>query len=521
MNSRRASDWDLAFDDFDGFRDLSQLARMAVGKIEERLKDTAVRFFIYNPVLKKYREEDKESSFSLAEDNPLITYLALQNRILDRRNLKQDPFFKSDSFNSFLLIEQLGVSTLMPLVYRFRLLGFLGLVLPEGKLKLEEEERYYLNKLSRELILNLYAAILVDRRFSELVILSDLGKEISSIDTLDELYTTFFTRLKSLCFFEQGALWVAEQTPTNEHFSLHLKSYFGFAAGPDMRLSDKESVSGYVFHVGKPLLIKELSRNSFFKEKNCEAYLSHSILSLPLKTNQGVIGVLTLHNASKQSEFTGENLHLVSILANIAASSITRTQLYGRLEKGYLDTITALVAALDAKDPYTAGHSERVKTYAVGIAEQMNLSQEKIRLLRFAAILHDIGKIGIKGDIIRKQSQLTEDEFKIIQRHPMIGEQIISAIDFLKEAKLYIKFHHERYDGKGYYKKDFREIPIEALILNIADSFDAMTTDRPYREGFTFEEALRKMESEVGRQFDPGTFRVFKKYLAENRLLGN
>ena len=519
MTSNRATDWDLAFDDFDSFRDLSHLARMTVNKIEEKLPDSKVYFFIHNLGLKEYREEDRDGSFSLAEDNPLITYLALQNRILDRKNLKEDSFFKSDSINAFLLIDQLGIGTLVPLVYRFQLLGFLGISLPDGKLKLSREERKYLQQLAAELIQNLYAAILIDRRFSELVTLSDLGKEISSIESLDDLYSGIFEKLHALLPFDKGVLWVADEIEDNSTLSLRRMSFDGFQNNCPEQLSSGESVSGYVFHVGKPLLIKDLSRNTFFSEKNREPYLTHSVLSLPLKTNDNIIGVLTLHNTGKQREFTGETLHLVSILANVTASSISGIRLYNKLEKGYLDTITALIAALDAKDPYTAGHSERVMNYAAGIAEEMGLNKEKIRLIRFAALLHDIGKIGIRGDIIRKQSRLTDDEYKIIQQHPMIGEQIISAIDFLRDAKLYIKYHHERYDGEGYYKMDFKEIPVEALILNVADSFDAMTTDRPYRKGFTYSEAIRLMEDDVGRQFDPETFSYFKRFLEGSGLL--
>ena len=256
MTSNRATDWDLAFDDFDRFRDLSHLARMTVGKIEERLPGTKVYFFIHNLGLKEYREEDREGNFSLAEDNPLITYLALQNRILDRKNLKEDSFFKTDSINAFLLIDQLGIGTLIPLVYRFQLLGFLGLAMPEGKLKLEKDERIYLNQLSAELLQNLYAAILIDRRFSELVTLSDLGKEISSMESMDELYSGLFDKLRTLLSFDRGALWIAGERHNNRAQILNRKSCFGCEDDPLQQLKTGESVSGYVYHVGKPLLIK-------------------------------------------------------------------------------------------------------------------------------------------------------------------------------------------------------------------------------------------------------------------------
>jgi HD-GYP domain-containing protein (c-di-GMP phosphodiesterase class II) len=405
MAVNRASDWNLAFDDFDSFRDLAHLARMTVGKIEERIPGAHAFFFIHNLGLREYREEDKEGMFSLSEDNPLITYLALKNRIIDRKNLRKDAFFKDDSINAFLLIEQLGIGTLIPLVYRFELLGFLGIRMPAGKEKLESEERKYCNTLRRELLQNLYAAVLIDQRFSELVTLSDLGKELSSIATIPELYAVFFGKLRQLLGFDQGSLWICREEGSSAEVcrTLELMAWDGYEVqAGDKQMQAGASVSGYVFQAGKPLLIKDLHDNSFFFDRNREPHLSHSVLSLPLKTNDTVIGVVTLHNRTRQGGFTGETLHLVSILCSTMAATIAGKRLYNKLEKGYLDTITALVAALDAKDPYHGRPFRTGMHYAEGIATELGLPTERIRILRFAALLHDIGKIGIKGEIIRK-----------------------------------------------------------------------------------------------------------------------
>lgn len=520
MRKLKASDWTFSFEDFDRFRDLVHLTHMVVAKVGELIPGCRVFFFIHNLSLREYREEDKEGVFSISEDNPLITYLALKNRIFDRKNLAEDPFFKDDEINAFLIIERLGISTLVPFVYRYRLLGFLGLRMPDDKPRLEKEEREFLHQLQKEVLHNLYAALLIDRRFSELVVLSELGKEISSIKDLPELYEVLFSKIAKVFSFNVGVLWIMDEEKSGKQALLGIKASKGL---PDqyqgMTVKEGESISGFVYKAGKPLLIKELPKASFFFDRNQEPWLENSLISLPLKANNDVIGVLTLHNDQSGNEYTGENLHLVSIFSNFTAATISNIRLYRKLEKAYFDTITALVAALDAKDPYTAGHSERVMLYAVGVAEEMGLPPEKVRLIRFAAILHDIGKIGIKGEIIRKKEKLTDEEYKIIKQHPQIGEQIISAIDFLQEAREYIKYHHERMDGEGYYRMLLADIPREAMVLNIADSIDAMTTDRSYRKAVPFPVAIKKIKEEVGKQFHPDCYSALVRYLVKTGKL--
>lgn len=169
-----------------------------------------------------------------------------------------------------------------------------------------------------------------------------------------------------------------------------------------------------------------------------------------------------------------------------------------------LSTIESLSKALDAKDSYTSGHASRVEEYAVELAKIYGLSLKKIEDIKKAAILHDIGKIGINDSILNKSGSLTFEEFEKIKEHPKVGADIIGEISFLKDISEIIRYHHERYDGKGYpegLKKD--EVPIEAYIISIVDSYDAMTSDRPYRSALSKEEALREIEINVGRQFHP------------------
>lgn len=195
-------------------------------------------------------------------------------------------------------------------------------------------------------------------------------------------------------------------------------------------------------------------------------------------------------------------------------------KLYMETRTLYLSTIQAFNSVMEAKDTYTFGHASRVEKYAVELAEAWELSFDKIQGIRDAAILHDIGKIGINDNILNKITKLTEAEYNEIKKHPTIGAEIIGKVNFLSSTSEIVKHHHERYDGKGYpdgLAGD--EIPIEACILAIADSYDAMTTDRPYRIALTKEEALEEIKKNVGTQFHPEFAKTFCGILESRKTI--
>lgn len=191
---------------------------------------------------------------------------------------------------------------------------------------------------------------------------------------------------------------------------------------------------------------------------------------------------------------------------------------YVKMRDVYLNTIMALTSAVEAKDVYTRGHSERVQKYTMMIAREMQISGAQLEMLRYAAILHDIGKIGISESILNKPSRLEASEFAKIMEHPMIGAKIVEEVEFLNRASRIIRSHHEKYDGTGYPEGlKGNEIPLESQILAVADAYDAMTTTRPYREAFTEEGAWAEIEKNLGTQFAPDVARAFKRAIAKKR----
>jgi HD-GYP domain-containing protein (c-di-GMP phosphodiesterase class II) len=197
-------------------------------------------------------------------------------------------------------------------------------------------------------------------------------------------------------------------------------------------------------------------------------------------------------------------LHLLSVIAAKVASMIENCRLYENLKSSYLEAIKALANAIEARDPYTRGHTDRVTILADLIAVRLGWSERKRAELKMGCTLHDIGKIGVPDAILNKPNLLTTEERSKMEVHPTLGAKILEGIDYLKPAIPYILYHHERYDGRGYpHGLAGEDIPIEGRLLAVIDTYDAIVTDRPYRKGAMPEKAITELQRYRGQQFDP------------------
>ena len=280
-----------------------------------------------------------------------------------------------------------------------------------------------------------------------------------------------------------------------------------------------KGIAGKVAEEGEPILCEDVETDKrFFRESN-EKYTSKSFVSVPLKVQNRVIGVLNVNNKESRQKFDEKDLSLLTILADQSAMTIENAELYKHMQDTYLGTIQTLARAIDAKDPYTKGHSDRVTRYAVKIAKEMNLSGSTIRNIEYSALIHDIGKIGIQEAILTKKGKLTGTEYEIVKMHPLIGESIITPVKFLNGIAPLILYHHEHFNGKGYLEGLRGEaIPLGARIISVADAFDAMTSDRPYRKALTKEEARKELEKASGKKFDPRVIKAFLRLLDRGEL---
>ncbi|HLF85550.1 MAG TPA: HD-GYP domain-containing protein, partial [Nitrospiria bacterium] len=232
-------------------------------------------------------------------------------------------------------------------------------------------------------------------------------------------------------------------------------------------------------------------------------YRTRNMICTPVSIKNKVIGVLQAINKKKGGFFTKWDLDDFNTLANQVAIAIDNANLYKELKDTFISTAEALADTVEARDAYTGGHTKRVLEYSTIIGEELSLKEGDLENLKLAAVLHDIGKIGVEDRILRKDDKLTEEEDKAMKMHTIIGPRIVENIKQLRSITPGIRHHHETYDGRGY--PDLlkgKEIPIMARIISVADTFDAMTTDRPYRKGLPKEVALRELKDHAGIQFD-------------------
>jgi putative nucleotidyltransferase with HDIG domain len=251
-------------------------------------------------------------------------------------------------------------------------------------------------------------------------------------------------------------------------------------------------------------LIQNINDAGHFNKISRLGFSRETVICAPLMVNGEPIGTITMANRRDGSSFYTEDLELLSTIAGQASSAIKNAQLYEEQQTTYLNTVQALVSAIEASDAYTHGHSERVTRISLALARRLSLPPERLKRLEQAAVLHDIGKIGIDRELLHKKGDLTHQNVQALHQHPLIGVKILEPIQFLKDVRKIIAQHHERYDGKGYpnhLKGD--EILLEARILAVADTFDAMISDRPYREALSFEAAVEEIRSYTSTQFDP------------------
>lgn len=271
-----------------------------------------------------------------------------------------------------------------------------------------------------------------------------------------------------------------------------------------------EGIAGNVFLSGQGEIINDVMSDPRFVKRVNDIL---SLICAPLKTKDKVLGVICI-SSTEPVTYTAHDLKLLSALALQGAIAIENARLYEELSETFLATVQTLAEAVEKRDPYTAGHTIRVMTYSLVVGEALGLSKKEMRDLELSAILHDIGKIGIRDTVLLKEGKLTDEEYKVMTTHSELGAGILRHIKQLKDMLPGVRGHHEKYNGAGYPDGlSGEDIPFIARIITVADAFDAMTSDRPYRKGMSVEAAFTELKMCAGTQFDKDVVNAFmEKY---------
>ncbi len=304
---------------------------------------------------------------------------------------------------------------------------------------------------------------------------------------------------------ERGTLRFVEGVGVSEQEKQPILDY-------EVPLSRTQNLLARVASSGLPFICNDPSQLNLNPDNVIiRNYRPSSIIILPLMARGKVIGVLAAdHRGAAKSGAPRPDRDFLGVFANQVALAIENAQMYQNLRDSILGTMKALALALEAKDPYTAGHSERVRHLAVRLAGRLGLDQEEIQHISNGCILHDIGKIGINREILNKPGALEDEEMEMVRQHPRLGHAIVLPLALNPAVSAIVRLHHERYDGSGYPDGLAGErIPASVRVVAICDAFDAMTSDRPYRRSLPQAEALRRLQEAAGSQFDPHMVREF------------
>ncbi len=344
-------------------------------------------------------------------------------------------------------------------------------------------------------------------------LLSRIGTAIISYEGIDDILNLIIENIVGALEAQMGSLLLVD----GEKQELSVKtawSHNGEAAERGSRIKLGEGIAGWVAKEGRAMRSRGAAAALGFAGHGHQE--EGTVLCVPLKLRDHPIGVIGVLREDASRTFTEDDESLMTSIGSQIAVAIENYRLNLDIERTYVETIMALALAVEAKDPYSAGHSKRVGFYSRQIGEVLGVDEDTLRILNDAGILHDIGKIGIKDEILLKPHPLTPDEEKIMQQHPVIGEAIVKPVRSLQKVVALVRHHHERFDGTGYPSGlKGEEIPLGARILSVADTYDSMVTDRPYRKRLTTDDATAELKKCAGLQYDPSIVDAFFKVLAD------
>jgi putative nucleotidyltransferase with HDIG domain len=353
-----------------------------------------------------------------------------------------------------------------------------------------------------------------EQRGRRLEALVGIIKEMSSTLDRDLLLNHIIRAARELLNAEASSIFLIDEDSGD--LILSIASNLNQVSLPRIRVPAGQGIIGHVVTSGETVLVSDASADErhYGDADKSSGLETKSILAVPLRTPTVVLGhergttkpkiIGGVEAINKlEGNFNEEDTQVLKTLADQAATVLLLSRLYADANELFIDTIRAVTAAIDAKDPYTRGHSQRVSDFSRIIAQEMALPAEAVHQIRVGALLHDVGKIGIPDMVLSKPARLTDDEYEIMKGHPTIGANIMKEVRMLQRELPALAEHHERMDGNGYPKGLSKEdISLAGRIVAVADVFDALTSERPYKKALSAEEALDILNHDRGTHLD-------------------
>lgn len=487
------------------------LIKSVIDLIEKKIPACEAHLFMHAPDYHEYREFDREGITSFSDDSVFIGCLSMESGVVPLEKMFS-AYEIDDAMISEVLTGLYRGRYIMPVVHGFEMVAYLLFCEKDsgGGEILSPDDIQFLKTFAPRLQINLYAASIATRGQQNLLSMVKYPFILQRHEKAADVNACLFEDIRKQISFEHGIAY---------HFDEVTKTLFPFAFYKVDRekvptLRNGEGISGQVFKNWKAVFVPDRSAHPAYSMMKSEPFIKGSFISVPLGSEQQKLGVITVSRGGKSTEsFSLEHQYLLEIAASFLAAEIINRNLRDRIEESNMSVVKSLTNALEAKDLYTEGHSDRVAAYSVGIAKKLGYNADRIHMLRYGAQLHDIGKIGISDAIINKPSGLTADERTVIESHTEIGYRILAVNPYFSEVKDFVRYHHEQIDGSGYNKKKLGEYPEEAMIISCADIYDALTSDRPYRKALDRKQALQILAADVGKNFTQRIFDALSDYI--------
>lgn len=354
------------------------------------------------------------------------------------------------------------------------------------------------------------------RHSQELQVLYQIGLTITSSRDRDQTLQRLLEEATRLLSARKGSVMLLNA----RHDTLDIAVAHGLAPEVMRQMKPRlgEGIAGYVAMMGQPKILKAGHKDRY-SQRGDDAGQQPAALCVPLVHETQTLGVLNVSDREDGGDFSERDLQVLQMLAQQAAVAIHKAIMYQRMKEQFNGTVNAMSVLLDSRDPYTNHHSGRVAEYSRIIARRMGCSEEETERVWLAGLLHDIGKIGVSENVLRKPGRLTDEEYGEMKLHPVISYEAMKNVPHAEDLLPAIRHHHEHYAAGGYPDNLAGDrIPLWARILCVADTFDAMTSDRPYRKGLPLEVAVGELRVKAGIQFDPKVISVFCDAIAAGEL---
>ena len=509
--------------------DVETLTQMIVTEVTNTLHIGRAAFLIKwqesgEFYLSAHRGFNEDFSIRWTRDNPIAQVLAHLEKPLTSPELILLPAYQQLSFEERAELDRLGGELFIPLKVKADLVGIFILGLKLSEQTFTEDDQMNLSTLANQTAVAVENARLFSAeqsRREELDALYDLSRQLVVTNEVDDVIqsTTRHVVISAHVTFARivtpdvnGGFYCRAAYPIRTlDYDLGIERFEPTACLPFYQRVVKER---------QPIFLRRTDLMDHEARQALMLDLANTVCLSPLRVGDDFLGLLILgeRRESQREPFDVDKMRLITAIADQAANALQRARLHEQMENTFLETALALATAMDARDTYTQDHSDRISKWAEKICLEIHCDTDEVWSVQWAARLHDIGKIGVPDEILRKNGPLTPEDWQSMRKHPEIGSRIVEPIKKLANVAPLIKAHHEWYDGNGYpLGLKGNEIPLGARILSIADAYGAMLDNRTYHRSRTPIEAINEMRDKKGTQFDPELVEVFASIIEKEK----